>query len=500
MGGRLNDSHPESCPCGICSRDRQIAEAERRQEEIGAGDQAENTSPSRTDSAGTARAHSQTCTCGQILKERKTQARPRRGGPLRTAFLWLLLILVAVTAAIGAACVATSGSSVPDGEGDSAAVPAPPERATGESSVFSVLASTPAVSSQEPTPEPGWQPRCFNYEGVQEIRAEYAANPVRAQDLYSNGLLCILGRIDSISLAGDVRINFEPGWDFALGPHTDPPTYQLPTNPQLSSEEEEAFWEWEKGMHMEQQRWAEWKGLHWWEWVKTLNAGDSIMLECSFGWVYGPDDVLPHGTPHIDGCWLPSVLDELDSLPIPAMSNATSVSTPIPTEPVPAIALPTPTPTSEPSPSATLVPTPTLTPAPTAAPTPVPTPTVRAVEVSSRPAAGDTYLIGETIHIRVVFSEPVAVTGAPHLEIDMDPAHWGTKQAGYEGGSGTTGLTFVHQVVEPNYSTLGIAVLENSLELNGGTIRSVATGADAALGHAGLDHDPNHKVDWQREN
>ncbi len=39
-------------------------------------------------------------------------------------------------------------------------------------------------------------------------------------------------------------------------------------------------------------------------------------------------------------------------------------------------------------------------------------------------------------------------------------------------------------------------MLANTLELNGGTIRSAETAADADLGHAGLDHDPAHKVDW----
>ncbi len=69
--------------------------------------------------------------------------------------------------------------------------------------------------------------------------------------------------------------------------------------------------------------------------------------------------------------------------------------------------------------------------------------------------------------------------------------------AGYEGGSGTASLTFVHQVVQPNVSTQGIAVLEDTLELNGGTIKSTATEADADLSHVGLGHDAQHKVDWQ---
>ena len=68
----------------------------------------------------------------------------------------------------------------------------------------------------------------------------------------------------------------------------------------------------------------------------------------------------------------------------------------------------------------------------------------------------------------------------------------------YHSGSGTVSLTFVHEVVEPNISTQGIAVLENSLELNGGAVKSASSDTDAELSHDGRDHDPSHKVDWQR--
>ena len=124
-------------------------------------------------------------------------------------------------------------------------------------------------------------------------------------------------------------------------------------------------------------------------------------------------------------------------------------------------------------------------------------PTVTGVSVVSSPASGDTYLLGETIRIRASFSDAVAVTGSPRLSIDMDSAHWGTKQAAYASGSGTSSLDFVHTVVEPNFSTQGIAVLANSLALNGGTIRSAAANANAALAHSGLGHDSGHKVDWR---
>ena len=81
------------------------------------------------------------------------------------------------------------------------------------------------------------------------------------------------------------------------------------------------------------------------------------------------------------------------------------------------------------------------------------------VRVSSSPASGDTYLLGKTIRVT---------------------------------------LTFTHTVAEPNYSSQGIAVLANSLALNGGTIRSSSTRTNAELSHIRLNHNASHKVDWQR--
>ena len=124
-------------------------------------------------------------------------------------------------------------------------------------------------------------------------------------------------------------------------------------------------------------------------------------------------------------------------------------------------------------------------------------PTVSSVVVSSDAGADDTYALGETIEITVTFDETVDVTGTPRLNIDMDPADWGTKWANYTRGSGTASLIFTHTVVEPNYSTQGIAVLANTLELNGGTIRSTSTQTDADLTHTRLAHNPEHKVNWQ---
>ena len=132
------------------------------------------------------------------------------------------------------------------------------------------------------------------------------------------------------------------------------------------------------------------------------------------------------------------------------------------------------------------------------APPPEGLPSVTGVAVVSDAGSDNTYLLGDTIRVRLTFSEAVEVTGTPGLTIKMDP-RWGEKRAVYEGvtGTATLALTFAWTVVEPNYAPQGIAVLVNTLGLDGGTIRSAATGADAALGHAGLGHDPKHRVDWR---
>ena len=88
------------------------------------------------------------------------------------------------------------------------------------------------------------------------------------------------------------------------------------------------------------------------------------------------------------------------------------------------------------------------------------------------------------------------MTGTPRLKIKMAP-NYRERWAIYESGSGTTGLIFSHEVVQPNISTVGIAVLASTLELNGGAIKSTTTEADADLSHTGLAHDANHKVAWQ---
>ncbi len=130
-------------------------------------------------------------------------------------------------------------------------------------------------------------------------------------------------------------------------------------------------------------------------------------------------------------------------------------------------------------------------------------PAVSSVEVVSTPSltwnTGDPlnlYGVGENICVQVTFDEAVTVTGTPQITIDMNTAEtWGAFQADYESGSGTANLIFSHTVTGLNRSNDGIAVLENTLALNGGTIVAKSDGTTAAaLAHDGLAQDTGHRV------
>ena len=118
------------------------------------------------------------------------------------------------------------------------------------------------------------------------------------------------------------------------------------------------------------------------------------------------------------------------------------------------------------------------------------------VEVSSEPVAAATYTQGETIRVRLTFSEAVTVTGTPRLKLDFSSADGDEQWADYASGSGSSSLEFAYTVTQRDASSAGVAVLANTLELNGGTIKSVSNAEEnATLAHAGRAPDRNHKVD-----
>ena len=118
--------------------------------------------------------------------------------------------------------------------------------------------------------------------------------------------------------------------------------------------------------------------------------------------------------------------------------------------------------------------------------------------VAISPNAGDDryYLPGEQITVELRFTEEVDVTGTPRLQIDLDPDDGGERWADYTGGAGTQTLKFAYTVVDGDDASQGVAVLADTLELNGGAIiAALARGTEPArLGHDGLGHDPRHRV------
>ena len=123
-------------------------------------------------------------------------------------------------------------------------------------------------------------------------------------------------------------------------------------------------------------------------------------------------------------------------------------------------------------------------------------PWVTGVAISSDPGDDDTYALGDVIQVRLTFSNAVNATGTPRVKIDFSQADGDEQWADYTGGSGTASLTFAHTVAESNGSSPGVAVLRNTLELNGGAIQSTTTTpVDADLAHPGLEPDPAHQVD-----
>ena len=116
-------------------------------------------------------------------------------------------------------------------------------------------------------------------------------------------------------------------------------------------------------------------------------------------------------------------------------------------------------------------------------------PTIESVAVTSGPGGDGGYAIGDEIQVGLTFSEAVTVTGIPQLTLDVGGQ---SRTAEYSEGSTTAQLLFTYTVATGDEDTDGIAVVANSLALNGGAIR--AGSVNATLTHGGLQSD-DHRVD-----
>ena len=113
-------------------------------------------------------------------------------------------------------------------------------------------------------------------------------------------------------------------------------------------------------------------------------------------------------------------------------------------------------------------------------------PTITGSPALSESGSDGTWTVGATVEVTLTFSEAVTVDttgGTPSIGLDLGGTE--SRRATYLRGSGTTALVFGYTLTATDGSHTSLLVPVDSLALNGGTIRSQATSADAALGHAG---------------
>ena len=115
-----------------------------------------------------------------------------------------------------------------------------------------------------------------------------------------------------------------------------------------------------------------------------------------------------------------------------------------------------------------------------------------APEITSTPASGDAYGIGEAVEVAVVFDDDVDVDAAPFLALRVGNA---TREAALAGGSGSNTLTFRYTVQEGDLDEDGVSVAADALR--GGEIAD-EVGNPATRSLPPLGAQSKHKVDGVR--
>ena len=110
-------------------------------------------------------------------------------------------------------------------------------------------------------------------------------------------------------------------------------------------------------------------------------------------------------------------------------------------------------------------------------------PWVTGVDVQADASGDGVWTEGETLAVRLDFSESVTVAeGRPSVKVTID-GHAVPVPLSYASGSGSAALVFSEEVAEEELSA--IALVADSLRLNGARIVSQASGLAAELGHPG---------------
>ena len=119
-------------------------------------------------------------------------------------------------------------------------------------------------------------------------------------------------------------------------------------------------------------------------------------------------------------------------------------------------------------------------------------PVVSSISFTGAPLAGGTYQRGENIDVRVEFSQPIAYTGRPYVELSIGSR---TRPAAFAFVPGPAALAFKYVVVAGDLDPDGVAIAADAIRLDGGSIKAADGVTPAILGHAAVAADPNRRVD-----
>ena len=117
--------------------------------------------------------------------------------------------------------------------------------------------------------------------------------------------------------------------------------------------------------------------------------------------------------------------------------------------------------------------------------------TISWIAISSSPANGETYKLGEIVEVRVRFDRSVRTTGRPQVALTIGTE---TRHATLSAW-GSDSLYFDYSVQEADRDGDGIGIAADSLLLNGGTIKAIDGTTDADLRHAAIAGGPGSRVD-----
>lgn len=115
-------------------------------------------------------------------------------------------------------------------------------------------------------------------------------------------------------------------------------------------------------------------------------------------------------------------------------------------------------------------------------------PRITGIAISSTPATGDAYVVGERIEVTVTFDEDIAVSGTPTLALTVGAEQ---RNAFCTRGRASETLACGYRVAQGDADDDGVSVAEG--ELSGGTITDLPGNAGERA-HGSLPDDPNHKV------